>query len=184
MHTCWTGVESSDYSRTNEYTPVIAEEHIIILRIQICFRNPFKSLFNEIIGKKHQERPPAMSDDFQQGLYDKMSAASKKGRGGLGYDGPLKRSKVVESGGDGVEEVVKAVIMAGSGAEDGGVEDTGDGYDVRDVVSGPAAAAGSGDGARGEESDAKAGRLHPRNQYRDKWPNFAALAAKYPKFAA
>lgn len=115
--------------------------------------------------------------DPQQAIYDAALAASKKGRGGLGYDGPAKRAKVVEVVDD-VQEVVKAVIT-----DPGFAGDDADGFDD----------AGDTEFGAPDASDAAAGgyvvfkshsaRMHPRNRYRLQRPDFASLALKYPQFA-
>lgn len=117
----------------------------------------------------------------QQALFDAAQAASKKGRGGLGYAGPAKRAKVVVDDGDGAEEVVKALAV-GDAAEGG------DGYDSADGGWGEGEGAPAEAPAVGGAGGVWAGRahnrrMHPRNLYASARPDFRALAEAFPSLA-
>jgi hypothetical protein len=119
--------------------------------------------------------------DQQQVIFDAINAASKKGRGGLGYDGPKKRAKVVEET-DGVEETVKAVVTAGDATDDADYGFADGGFDEAPPGTSHVGSSTSMDSfSRGGPSHNS--RMHPRNEYRNRRPDFAALAARHASFA-
>jgi hypothetical protein len=119
--------------------------------------------------------------DQQQAIFDAINSASKKGRGGLGYDGPKKRAKVVEES-DGLEDTVKAVVTAGDAADDADYGFADGGFDEVPHSSGPTGSDTNMEGFS-RSGPSHNSRMHPRNEYRNRRPNFAALAARHPSFA-